>query len=494
MTTMRTAAEYRASVADGRRVWYQGRVLEDLAAEPITKGLVDSYARWYDWHSDPEWNDTLWVDGPEGRQPLSFVAPKDVGTLRKLANSIRLVAQQDAGTLSHTPGYGALIMLGVSDVLASYGESGAAATAEKYYRSMAADGRFVTGVYAPAQTDRFRPPEERLAVQVVEERDDGIVVDGALAIGTSLAYSDEVFSAPIPYPGMPVSQAVWFAFAVNAPGVEMVLRKPASLDQDPFSFPLSSRFDEHESALILRKVFVPWDRVFAYRAPETCLYLTRAMGWLLLSHLARMLARYEFSLGLGLTVTSSLKTSKIPGVTEVLTDLAIQTETLRTALSASVADAVLSPAGNLLPDLSHLAVGTLQGLSGEATVAKTVRTLAGQGVMMAPTQQDLDAGDLQPYIEKLFGGGELSAHERSALFHLITDHTASATEGRVAAFSSLSTGGELLWRRRLRWAFKQAGHDNACADLVTKVLRDSTGVDLDIRADFAADDPRIPGY
>ncbi len=491
---MRSGDDYRKSVADGRRVWYQGQVLGDLAVEPMTKGLVDSYARWYDWHRDNAWDDVLWVDGPDGRQPISFVPPKDVATLRKLAESIRLVAQRDAGTLSHTPGYGSLIMLGVSDVLASYGESGAAANAEAYYRSMAADGRFVTGVYAPAQTDRFRPPEERLTVKVVEERDDGIVVDGALAIGTSLAFSDEVFSAPIPYPNMPVEQAIWFAFPVKAPGVEMVLRKPTTTATDAFSYPLSTRFDEYESAVILRNVFISWDRVFAYRNLQTCLYLTRAMGWLLLSHLARMLARYEFSLGLGLAVTSSLKTSKIPGVTEVLTDLAIQTETLRTALAASVGEAKESPAGNLLPDLTHLAVGTLHGLSTEAAVANTVRTLSGQGVMMAPTEQDLSAHELQPHIEKLFGGGELSALERSALFHLITDHTASALEGRVAAFSSLSTGGELLWRRRLRWAFKQAGRDAACADLVTEVLRDCSGVSLDLGADFAADDPRIPGY
>ena len=182
------------------------------------------------------------LDGPEGRQPLSFIAPKDVGTLRKLANSIRLVAQQDAGTLSHTPGYGALIMLGVSDVLASYGESGAAATAEKYYRSMAAEGRFVTGVYAPAQTDRFRPPEERLAVQVVEERDDGIVVDGALAIGTSLAYSDEVFSAPIPYPGMPVSQSTCRCASACASSPAGSMPRAAA---DAQSLPSSSARDFH---------------------------------------------------------------------------------------------------------------------------------------------------------------------------------------------------------------------------------------------------------
>ena len=48
---MRTGAEYRKALHDGRRVWVLGDgLVEDVTSHPATRAVVDEYAAWYDLH------------------------------------------------------------------------------------------------------------------------------------------------------------------------------------------------------------------------------------------------------------------------------------------------------------------------------------------------------------------------------------------------------------------------------------------------------------
>ena len=45
---MRTGAEYRESLRDGRRVWIMGEgLIDDVTAHPATRATVDEYVAWY---------------------------------------------------------------------------------------------------------------------------------------------------------------------------------------------------------------------------------------------------------------------------------------------------------------------------------------------------------------------------------------------------------------------------------------------------------------
>lgn len=46
---MRTGAEYREALRDGRRVWVMGEgLIDDVTVHPATRAMVDEYAAWYD--------------------------------------------------------------------------------------------------------------------------------------------------------------------------------------------------------------------------------------------------------------------------------------------------------------------------------------------------------------------------------------------------------------------------------------------------------------
>src|SRR5438045_2870565 len=55
---MRTGAEYRQALRDGRRVWVMGEgLVEDVTTHPATRAMGEEYVAWYALHLDPPWQE-----------------------------------------------------------------------------------------------------------------------------------------------------------------------------------------------------------------------------------------------------------------------------------------------------------------------------------------------------------------------------------------------------------------------------------------------------
>src|SRR5580700_1861607 len=113
---MRTGADYRQSLRDGRRVWVmdEGQV-EDVTAHPATHAMVEEYALWYDRHLDPAWQDLLLAppDATGERLPWAYMAPRTAAELIGMGRSLAKTIFLSAGNITHTPAYGNLIALGI---------------------------------------------------------------------------------------------------------------------------------------------------------------------------------------------------------------------------------------------------------------------------------------------------------------------------------------------------------------------------------------------
>ncbi len=76
---MRTGAEYKESLRDGRDVWVMGEgAVADVTTDPSTSAMVDEYVAWYDRHFDTDWQDILLTppDGNGQRFPLALTPPQ----------------------------------------------------------------------------------------------------------------------------------------------------------------------------------------------------------------------------------------------------------------------------------------------------------------------------------------------------------------------------------------------------------------------------------
>ena len=109
---MRTGAEYRAALRDGRRVWVMGEgLIEDVTTHPATRAMVDEYVAWYDLLRDPAWRDI--ARRPHDAMPWAYVAPRNADDLSGMGRFFSATTFLSAGNITHTPCYGHLIALGL---------------------------------------------------------------------------------------------------------------------------------------------------------------------------------------------------------------------------------------------------------------------------------------------------------------------------------------------------------------------------------------------
>src|SRR5512145_2403797 len=228
---MRTGADYREALRDGRRVWIMGEgLIEDVTVHPATRATVDEYVAWYDRHFDPAWQDIVLTppDDAGRRSPWSFVLPKSVEALRAMGRC-----------------YSATTFLIAVGILHAVQERNVSpeqiASAARHREKIASTGRFLT-FSAGAATIGYRmreDPRERVPLRLVRETDAGVVVSGKVGMYTSPAYAEDVYVGS--HGGIERGpHRLTFVVPVNAPGVTVLCRKIAARHPNPFMAPMSS--------------------------------------------------------------------------------------------------------------------------------------------------------------------------------------------------------------------------------------------------------------
>jgi len=459
---VRTGKEYRAALRDGRDVWVvgEGRI-DDVTTHPATRAMVDEYVAWYDRQNDPSWANLVFND--KG-QPWGGVIPSSPADLSAMGRYFYAMVFPTGGNITHTPTYGNLIALGIRYAVEQVNVSAEqVANAVRYRDLIASTGRFLTFAAGTATIGyRMRPdPGERAGLRLVRETDAGLVVAGKIAMLTSPAYAEDVYIGT--FCGVPYGdQHASFSVAVNAPGVRVMCRRIAARHANSFMAPMSSRFDELDGQIWLDDVLVPWDRVFLLEAsPE-------AMAqWLFWHQLYCGLAKLDFTLGLALACAHAMGLADHDLTVEYIVDLIVETQTIRTCLTAAELDPDPTPQGYCIPGRRHIAAGSIALQKARQRATEILRILPGSSLVVAPSDADVLHPELAEALEASFGGGGYTAMQRAALLSLAWDHIASGLDGRESAFELHANGGMVAWRGRLRRSFDRY---NELANGVLKTL------------------------
>jgi aromatic ring hydroxylase len=463
---MRSGAEYREALRDGRKVWVMGMgAVEDVTTHPATRAMADEYVAWYDRHRDPEWQDILLAPTEHGeRAAWAFTLPRTKEDLIGMGRSFAGTMFVSAGNITHDPAYGNLIALGVlTTVQARSVPPQQIDNALAYRDRVARTGRFITYCGgAPIIGQRMQPdPRDRVALKLVRETDAGVIIRGRLGMHTSPAYAEDVYVGGMS--GIDIDgHRAGFIVPVGAPGVTTLCRKPATRETNPFTAPVSSRFDELDGQMWLDDVFVPWEHVFFVGADPDPI-----ARWLRWHHLYGWLAKAEFTLGLALALTDAMGLKEHDQTVEYLVDLIVEVQTVRSCLTAAERDPEFTAAGYCFPDHRHLAPGGIALFKARQRISEILRILPGSSLVVAPADSDLAMPELAAGLEASFGGGGYTALQRSALLQLAWDHVSSALDGRESAFELHASGGMPNWRGWLRQNFRDY---NQLANAVTAML------------------------
>jgi aromatic ring hydroxylase len=450
---MRTGAEYRDALRDGRKVWVlgEGRV-EDVTTHPATSAMVEEYVAWYDRHFDPAWDDILFAPAHSGKAPTAwaYLLPKTGEDLIGMGRSFARTLFISAGNVTHTPAYGHLISMGVLTAVQERNVSPKQIADAMAYRGLIAEtGRFLTfcGGAAPVGFRLREDPSERAALRLVRETDAGVVISGRLGMHTSPAYAEDVYVGALN--GIKIGEHnASFVVPVGAPGVTTICRKIAARGAGRFAAPLSSRFDELDGQMWLDEVFIPWERVFLVEpTPEPI------ATWLLWHHLYGWLARAEFALGLALALSDAMGLKEHEPTVDYLVDLVVEVQTVRSCLVAAEHDPQFTVGGYCAANHTHLMPGGLSILKARQRIAEILRIVPGSSLVVAPSDTDFADPAMAAGLEDTFGGGGYTARQRAALLQLAADHVSSALDGRESAFELHASGGVPAWRGRLRRGF-----------------------------------------
>lgn len=451
-TRLLTGEGYLESMRDGRGVWINGERVDDVTAHPAFRNAARSVARLYDAMHDPAHRDVLVGVDRHGIVTHEFFKPSySSEELLASREALALWARQTYGYMGRTPDYKASFMatLGADpEWYAPFGDS-----ARHWYRRYAERGLFLNHVLINPPIDRDKAVHEvaDVFVHVVEERDDGMVVDGAKMLATGSALTHATFvaqnSAVQLEEGHAEDYALAFIVPMDAPGMRLVCRN--SYEQaatSAWDAPLSARFDENDAVAVFDRVFVPWEDVLVYRDIQKATGFYAQSGFMpryTLQSGVRLAIKLEFLCGLLARGLEANGTSGYRGVQAKLGELIGWRNLIWGITSTLCHETQPGPGGSVVPALEYATLIRLFGTQAFPKARDIFVELLGGAPLVAPSSyRDLLNDDLRPTIDRFYRGSTGDAHDRVKLFKLIWDAVGSEFGGRHAWYEVNYSGNQ----------------------------------------------------
>ncbi|MGI9412997.1 MAG: 4-hydroxyphenylacetate 3-hydroxylase C-terminal domain-containing protein, partial [Hyphomicrobiales bacterium] len=256
--------------------------------------------------------------------------------------------------------------------------------------------------------DRSKRPQDQdpdMLVHVVKERDDGLVIRGA-KYETAAAYSNQGFLKPTiaNWGDAKLSEyAVGVIMHMDAPGVKHICRTGFTGRAPAKDYPLSNRFDEVDTMVILDDVFIPWEDVLFYQHTRAASFIrTTLHRYSAFAFVQRILTYADMMIGTALWNIKQTGLDKQQAVQEKLATLACYREGINAHLTAAIATAEKSPNGLLMPNQSLLFTGRVHACSNLHHMMHLARELCGGQICVTPDADMFEAPETAKWMEKFY--------------------------------------------------------------------------------------------
>jgi 4-hydroxyphenylacetate 3-monooxygenase len=421
-------------------------VSRNLTQHPAFKNLAQTYARLFDMQHDPAYQDALTCISPTtgDRVNASFLIPRTPEDLAQRRAATNTWAQYSHGFLGRTADYmnSALTALASAKTFFAKGDPVYGERIEAYYEFARENDLLATHTLIPPQVNRSVSGSEQmggqLTARIVEERSDGVIINGARMLATVAPIADELLVFPSTVlRGTPEDAPYSFAVAVpnDAPRLRYLCRTGLHNGGNMRDEPLAARFDEIDAVVVFDDVFVPNDRIFMLGHPELCnAWYTDTGAGALMTHqvVTRTVAKSEFFLGLASEIGAAIGIDGFAHIQEDLAELIRNVEIGKALVVAAEAQAAMSVDGVLLPHWETLNAARNWYPKISQRYPEIIRKMCASGLMALPGQADLEVAgeDIAKYLQ----GKSLTGPERIALFKLAYDASITGFAGRQSLY------------------------------------------------------------
>ncbi|KEF34698.1 MFS transporter [Deinococcus sp. RL] len=437
-------------------LYIDGQRVEDPTTHPATRNMCRSLAGLYDLQHDPALRDKLTYEEGGERYPMSLMVPRTKEDLARIGEAHRIRANSSLGFLGRAPDY-----MNANVMAAGMGaeyfarcevegdhQPDFAGNMRRYYEYVRDHDLCLTHALTNPQVNRAKLaselPDPYIALGIVEEREDGVVLRGARMMAT-LPIADEllVFPSTVLKENADKSRyAMGFAIPTNAPGLSFQCREPFDVGRDPEDHPLGSRFDEQDAFVIFDDVLVPWERVFllydvnlangAYAATDAVLHMAYQVVNL-------KVAKTEAFLGTAQSIVNAIGSGGFQHVQSKVAEIIIILEIMKALEVAAVAGATVNEYGVMTPARGPLDAARNYYPAVYARLPELLQLLGASGIIMMPSKADRE-GPLGPQIQKYLQAGNASAEDRLKLFRLAWDMSMSSFGGRQSLYEKFFFG------------------------------------------------------
>jgi 4-hydroxyphenylacetate 3-monooxygenase len=366
--------------------------------------------------------------------------------------------------MGRTPDSGAGILAGFAGNPEVFARGGAqfAENLTRFYQRARDEDLFVPYAVVPPQVDRSKPahkqPEPFLYPGVVKERDDGIVVRGAQMIATSAVMADYLLVTYItPLSPGDDDYAICVMIPANVEGLRIYPRRPyGTIATSVYDYPLSSRFDEVDTMLVLRDVFVPWEHVFIYRNVDVVnaqWHETAAHTLVNFHTLIRFCVKMEFVAGLALRL---VELHNLQGLPPVQIQLGAEIALLGAEMDALAHAAETLPlvrGGVARPNPLYIYAAMNLQRRRAPDLMRTLREFAGGAFIAVPSSaQSFESEETAEDTRRYFQSAGVPAEERVKLLRLIWDLVGTEFGGRQLQYDMFYSAAQHVADMRLyRW-------------------------------------------
>jgi 4-hydroxyphenylacetate 3-monooxygenase len=427
-------------------------------AEPIRR-IAEQYDRARDSAALPV---TETVDPETGeRIGAMWLRPRSAADLGVRRGVHRHWAEASYGLMGRTPDHVASVLTGFAMARDFFARGGAefADHVVRFHARARAEDLYLSYAIVPPQIDRTRPahqlPEPYLHPGVVREKDGGIVLRGCQAIATAAVMSDWLFLSYItPLAKGDDDYAISVVMPAAAPGLRLYPRRPfAEIATSAYDYPLSSRFDEVDTTVVLDDVFVPWEHVFIYRNVDLVnlqFHETPAHTMGNFQSLVRFGVKLRFMAGLCLRLTELQRSDGDPAVQAALGGEIAALSASFDALVSAAERFPLEQGGWARPHPQYVYAGMSLQRRLIVDMMRSLRELAGGAFQAVPSsEQSFLGAETRADTERYYRSSGASARDRIKLIKLVWDFVGTEFGGRQLQYEMFYSAAQPVVNRRM---------------------------------------------
>lgn len=431
---LRTPEQYRASLRDGRCVYFQGKRVDDVTAHPVIGVAVQHASLDYEMAERPEHRELAVCVGPNGPMSRFFHVPMGPVDLLKRSELIEASTALGATLVVLVKEIGSDALLSLRVVAAQVDRALGTAYLPRvldFYAHCRDNDLAMSVAQTDVKGDRSLNPADQedpdLYLRVVARDERGIVVRGAKVHTSCAPNVNEIIVLPTrAMREADADYAVSFAVPADTPGLKLIASPYGPPAASAFERPISARHKMMETLTVFDDVFVPWERVFLcgeWRfAGPLALQFVKFHRFTAVSY---KLPLVDLLVGAGQLVAEFNGIERAGHVREKLVRLIAYAETLR-ALTRQAALECTYDEGVAVPNplITNMAKYHFAHYYHEAV--RDLQDLAGGSLVTGPGIGDLESPETGPYVHRYYAGRKgTSGEERLRVLNLISDLTAS---------------------------------------------------------------------